>query len=461
MVGLSHRTASISVRELIAIPKDIAPRVLAELVARPSVREAMLVSTCNRVEVVAAGERADAELGEVARDVTRALVERAPGLGEHLYVHEGAAGVRHLFRVASSLDSLVLGEPQILGQVKDAFEAARAAGTLGPRLHRVVSRAIRAAKRVRSTTMIGSGLVSVPSVAVDLARQIFGDLRGRSVVLIGSGEMAETAARLLAGAGARLSVVGRNELRVAELARLVAGEPRPWSDLRAALVEADVVITSTSAPAYVVELELVSSLRKQRRGRSLFFIDLAVPRDVDPAVDGLDNVFLYNVDDLSRVVADSVSSRAREAERAEAIVAEETAGYERWEEAAQVTPTVVALRSRLRRVLYAELDHSLRTKLKHLGAGERDALRRMLDAALNKMLHGPTARLRELAVEHGEEGPSVDQMTSMLGELFALDDPSLEAEPRSVPSDGEPESDETHDETHDEAPRAASGRGAS
>lgn len=444
VVGLSHRTAPIAVRELIAIPKDIVPSVLAELVSRPAIGEAMLVSTCNRVEVVAAGRDATSDLGEVAGQVEQALVERAPDVAGKLYAHAGGAGVRHLFRVASSLDSLVLGEPQILGQVKDAFEAARTAGTLGPRLYRAVPRAIRAAKRVRSTTTIGTGLVSVPSVAVDLARQIFGKLSGRNVMLIGSGEMAETVARLLAGAGARLYVVGRNELRVAELARVVGGEPRRWTDLKATLVEADVVITSTSAPTYVVDHEHVASVRKQRRGRSLFFIDLAVPRDVDPRVESLDNVFLYNVDDFSRVVSETLQSRMREAERAEEIVAHEAHGYERWEEAAQVTPTIVALRSRLGDVMRAELEHSFRTKLKHLGNGEREALGRMVEAALNKMLHAPTTRLRQMAVERSDDGLAVEQVVSALGELFALDE---------AHEDGEREP----DDAEEELPAQASG----
>jgi len=461
VVGLSHRTAPISVRELIALPRDVVPTVLSEIVARPDVGEAMLVSTCNRVEVVAAGRSGiDADLGRVATQVREALVQRAPGLSENLYEHLGGEGVRHLFRVASSLDSLVLGEPQILGQVKDAFEVARRVGTVGSALNRAVPRAIRAAKRVRSQTAIGMGQVSVPSVSVDLAKQIFGDLKGRTVMLIGSGEMAETVARLLGGGGARIVIVGRNKLRVAELTRSVGGEGRHWGDLKATLVEADVVITSTSAPTYVVDYDIVKSVRKQRRGRSLFFIDLAVPRDVDPRVESLESTFLYNIDDFSNVVSSTLSSRKHEAERAEQIVLEEAQGYQRWREVAQMTPTIVALRERFRRILAAELERSLKGRLKHLGEEEHLALNKMCEAALNKMLHHPTTRLRESAAEYGVESHPVEQLVAAIDELFDLqgEHPELHAapEPADAADNGEP--DEKHESFEDHAATGTRGR---
>ncbi|HET9960350.1 MAG TPA: glutamyl-tRNA reductase, partial [Polyangiaceae bacterium] len=240
MVGLSHRTAPIEVRERLSLSRDTVPAFLRGLVAQGKVGEGLLVSTCNRVELVAAGTSLNSDLKQVVESCLRAFEEHAPGISRHMYRHAGGEGVKHLFRVASSLDSLVRGEPQILGQVKDAFEVARHAGTVGPILHRTLPRAIRAAKRVRHETLVGAGQVSVPSVAVDLTRQIFGELRGRTVLLVGSGEMAEAVARLL--------VLGRTREKVEALAQAVGGEPRLWPDLRAVLVEADVVITSTSAP---------------------------------------------------------------------------------------------------------------------------------------------------------------------------------------------------------------------
>jgi len=241
------------------------------------------------------------------------------------------------------------------------------------------------------------------------------------VLLVGSGEMAETVAKLLRGAGAKILVVGRTAERVDELAHSVGGEGRRWSELRATLGEADVVITSTSAPGYVIERDMVQQVRKARRGASQFYVDLAVPRDVDPRIGDLENVFLYNVDDLSRVVEGTLSSRSREAERAEAIVVSEAQGYDRWADAEQATPTIVALRARLRASLEAELSRSLRGRLKHLGEEERAALNVMIEASLNRVLHGPTVRLRQVAVERPADGLSLEDLRAALDELFALD----------------------------------------
>jgi glutamyl-tRNA reductase len=422
VVGLSHRTAPIEVRERVALSRERLPDFLRQLVRSEGVGEAFAVSTCNRVEIVAAGRGVASDLERVAQSCVAALENEAPGIGRHLYRHTGGNAVRHLFRVASSLDSLVLGEPQILGQVKDGFDLAREAGTVGSILHRSVPRALRTAKRVRSETAIGSGQVSVPSVAVDLTRQIFGDLGRRTVLLVGAGEIAENVARLLRGAGARLLVLGRTRERVDALARSVDGEPRLWGDLRPALVEADVVITSTSAPHFVIELEMVASARKARRGRDQTFIDLAVPRDVDPRVNAIDGIFLYNIDDFSQVVAESLSARGREAERAEQIVEEETRGYERWADAEQATPTIVKLRARFRRALETEVERSLRGKLKHLGTSEREALGKMVEAAANRLLHRPTVRLRESAVARELAGFSFDELVLALTELFDLEE---------------------------------------
>lgn len=439
VVGLSHRTAPIAVREQLAISRDDVPVLLQELLACPAIAEALLVSTCNRVEIVAAaraGKRGDVR--EVAEQAKSVLLARAPHASAHLYAHCGQDAVKHVFRVAASLDSLVVGESQILGQVKEAFEIARKVGTVGPALNRGIARAIHTAKLVRTQTAIGTGQVSVPSVAVDLALQIFGDLRGHTVVLVGSGEMAENVARLLRGAGASLLVVGRTFERARELAERVEAEPRAWSDLAATLVKADVVITSTSAPTHVINYEQVAGLRRSRRGRSLFFIDLAVPRDVDPKVESLDGTFLYNIDDFSRLVAESLSSRQKEAARAEELVLREVEGYGRWAESELATPTIVALRKRLGGTLRAELDRSLKGKLKHLGEEERAALNKMVEAALNKMLHLPTVRLRELASNLGESYANEEALTA-LRELFALES----VEHGSQPPEADVQSDAT------------------
>ena len=423
VVGLSHRTAPIDVRERLAIPADAVAGFLSDLVSHQAVAEALLLSTCNRVEIVAAGHEGAASTLEPIAGAARALLSaRAPGVHNHLYTHAGAEGVKHLFRVAASLDSLVLGEPQILGQLKDAFELAKGAGSVGPVLHRVLPRALRTAKRVRSETAIGTGQVSVPTVAVDLARQIFSDPRGRTAVLIGSGEMAENVALLLNNLGAKLEVVGRNPERTERLAREVGGTARSFDELDAVLVRADVVISSTSAPGFVVTRDGVLRARRSRKGRSLFFIDLAVPRDIDPLIGEIDGMFVYNIDDFERLVAEGLSGRQREAQRAEQIVLEQVLGWERWNEAAQATPTIVALRARLRAVMVNELERSMRGRLKHLGGTEREALTAMLEAALNKMLHTTTVRLRDAALERGGlDSDRLERLVQTLSELFALD----------------------------------------
>jgi glutamyl-tRNA reductase len=439
VVGLSHKSAPIAVREQLALPEKDIPDFLRKLVGSDAVGEALIVATCNRVELVAAGRSGNEDLEAVSRACVHALAERSAGAASHLYAHRGPAAVKHLFRVAASLDSLVLGEPQILGQVKDAYEIAREAGTVGPLLHRTLSRAIRSAKRVRSETTIGSGQVSVPSVAVDLARQIFGELSNHHALLVGSGEMAETVARLLVGSGARITVVGRTKEKVDELARSVGGDGRLWPELKASLVEADVVISSTSAQDFVVEYDAVAAARKSRRGRNQFYIDLAVPRDVDPRIEALDGVFLYNVDDLSRVVSESLSSRSREAEAAERIVEAESQNYDRWAGAEAATPTIVALRQRLSGAFRFELERSMRSKLKHLSSDDRQALERMLEAAINRLLHQPTMRLRRAATERDSlDGAGFDQFATMLHELFELGSAS-EVDQSPGAADAQPE----------------------
>ncbi len=431
VVGLSHRTAPIAVRERLAVPKADVPRLLDDLCGSPVLSEAMVVSTCNRLEVIAAVARgADAEAS--VRAIQTQLGARAPGVESFLYAHLGADAIRHLFRVAASLDSMVLGEPHILGQVKEAFEQAQAASTLGQHLRQAVPRALRAAKRVRTETSIGAGSVSIPSVAVDLTQQIFGELKQRVVCLIGSGEMAETVAKLLGQSGAKVIVVGRTPERVRQLAEQVGGEPRDWDLLEQSLIEADVVISSTSAPHYVVSYEQVKRIRRPRRGRSLFFVDLAVPRDIDPRCESLDNVFVYNVDDFSRVVAASQGARLKEAERAEHIVTEAARGYDRWAETVQVTPVIVELRTTFGALFAQELERSLKGKLRHLTDDDRRALERMQEATLNKLLHVPTQRLREAAVA-GDDGARVEELVAGIKDLFGLEPASEEGEPLQGP----------------------------
>jgi glutamyl-tRNA reductase len=434
VVGLSHKNAPIEVRERLALPRPAVPEVIGKLVACDAIGEALVLSTCNRVEVyVAAPGRGagPAELAATARAATSVLEALGgPAVRPHLVQEVGQSAVLHLFRVAASLDSLVVGEPQILGQLKDAIEIARGARSLGSTLGNAMHRAVRVGKRVRTETAIGEGQVSVSSVAVDLARQIFGELEGRHTLLVGAGEMAEQASKLLVRAGSRLVIVNRSPERADALARDVGGTTRPWADLDKALVEADIVISSTSSPGYVITQDLVKGVRKARKGRSLFFIDIAVPRDIDPAVNKLDNVFLYDVDDLSQIVSESLEGRASEAARAGAIADEEARGFEAWTQEQALTPTIVALRARTRAVLGAELSRSLSGKLKHLATADREALEVMLDAATNKLLHGPVTRLRGLATD-----PRGEDYLEAVTDLFELGDGGAHGE-ESEPTHG-------------------------
>lgn len=398
VIGLSHRTASIEVRERVALDELAVQALLKQLTQMGAIGEAMVLSTCNRMELYFVPK--DGVEGERAIDhALEGLHFTRSDLGKLIYLHSGTDALRHLFRVACSLDSLVVGEPQILGQLKLAFERARALGFVGAQLHRAATRAFRAAKRVRSETKIGSGQVSIATVALDLACQIFDQLRGRTAALVGAGEMAEAIAQLLQQSGARLLILGRNKERVQALARRVGAEGRLLEELERTLVEVDVVVTSTSATLPIISFEQVRNAIKRRRGRDLFFVDVAVPRDVEERVGDLDGVYLYNVDDLSSVVAETQSNRHESARDAERVIDEELTKLERQEESEQVVPIVAALYARFAHVLQAEAERSLQTGLKSLSKEEREALGRMIEAATNKLLHRPVTHLKRWAVE--------------------------------------------------------------
>jgi glutamyl-tRNA reductase len=421
VVGLSHREAPIEVRERVAIQREALPSVLRGLAARPALREVVCLSTCNRIEVYAVANGAtEVDFAAAVHEIEQALGELGdPGgattLRASLKSRVGDEAVRHLFRVTSSLDSLVVGEPQILGQVKDAYEIAREAGTVGRYLERAMSRALHVAKRVRTETTIGEGQVSVSSIAVDLARQIFEDLAKRTVLLIGAGEMAEAAAKLLVKSGSRLVVINRSPERATELARDFGGVARPWSDLAACLVEADVAVTSTSAPGFVITRAVTAQAMKARRGRSLFFIDIALPRDVEPSVNDLDNVYLYDIDNLSQLVTDSLRGREAEAARAETLVSREAETFAAWTETLNVTGTIVALRAKVRASLLAEVEKTVSGRLRHLPEADRKALEVMVDAAVNKLLHTPVTRIKAMASD-----PRGDDLVKALHHLFDL-----------------------------------------
>ncbi|HEX8499618.1 MAG TPA: glutamyl-tRNA reductase [Pyrinomonadaceae bacterium] len=405
LVGLNHKTAPVEVRERLAFSDEACAAGLRALVDGEAVREGLIVSTCNRVEVLAAasgrnGPEAVGRLSEFLSRVRSVPVELFSG---HLYTHADEAAVRHVFRVASSLDSMVVGEPQVLGQVRHAYSLAVEAGTAGRVLHKLVHHALRVAKRVRSETGIAASAVSVSYTAVELGRKIFGSLKGATVLLVGAGEMAELAAQHLAGAGAaRMLVTNRTYETAQRLALTFGGEALEFAALEEALAQADVVICSTGARDYIITPEMAERARAARRNRPAFYIDISVPRNVDPAVAKIGNLFVFDVDDLEAVVASNLREREREAERAELIVEAEVTQFQQALHDLDIGPTVGALKEKLRRIARDEFERQ-RGRLGPLTPEQEQAVEAMLMSAVNKISHPVIHRMRR-SYDAGEEG---------------------------------------------------------
>ncbi|HET7754703.1 MAG TPA: glutamyl-tRNA reductase [Anaeromyxobacteraceae bacterium] len=407
MVGLSHKSAPIGVRERVALCGDALRDALTALRARPDVDEAMVISTCNRVEVYVAGPVS------AARSF---FVDRCAESVDHLYVRESREAVRHLFRVAASLDSMVLGEQQILGQVKEAYGVASASGAAGAFVSRLCNRAFATAKRVRNETQIGCGASSMSQVAVELVEKIFSDLKGREIVLVGAGKMGALSAKALASLGAdRILVTNRSPERARALAEQVGGFSRDWAELDALLVAADVAIVSTGAPNYVITAEMVQRLMKARRHRSMCFIDLSVPRNVDPKCADLPDVYAYDVDDLEKVVQTTKEARAGEAIRAEAIVEAEVMAFVAERDQRAALPVLAGLRRKAEQIARTEAERTLAQIGASLDDKQRKSVEAMARAIVNKLLHVPTARLKEAAASGDTALPGA------AAELFDVD----------------------------------------
>jgi glutamyl-tRNA reductase len=420
VVGVSHHTAPVEVRERLAFPEvelgAIARRLLD---GEGALGEALILSTCNRIEIFAVVRCGSDAIEPVTRFLSRERAVSAVSLAHHCYVHRGKAAIRHLFRVASSLDSMMVGEPQILGQLKEQFRIATAAGAAGGVLRRCVERSFRVAKRVRTETGIAGKAVSVSSAAVDLAQRIFDDLRDKTAMLIGAGKMSVLAARHLQSHGiASVIVTNRSFDRAVELARGFGGTPVPFERFPQYLHLADVVIGSVAATGYILGASHLHDVLRARRRRPMFFIDLGVPRNFDPGINDLENVYLYNIDDLSKVAGEHRAEREREAERAEAIVDEETERFWRARSAQDLTPTIVALRGKLDGIRRAELERALAV-LSRIEPEERRALEAMTSAIVNKILHAPLAVLKEMA--RHEDGDAAAEVAELVHRLFALE----------------------------------------
>jgi glutamyl-tRNA reductase len=415
VAGMSHRSAPVELRESLALEEDKLREVLITLAARGIAEELMILSTCNRVEVYGVAEAP----GEARAAAFRALgAQRGMTLAAiepHLVSATEDDAVRHAFRVAASLDSLVVGEPQILGQVKDAFALAQSCRTVGPILNVLMSQAFNVAKRVRTETEIGRLAVSVSSTAVELARKIFGTLEGKAVLLLGAGEMAELAARLLVEGGAMpLYVANRTAARARDLAETLAGKAVAFADIAAVMAEVDVVIACTAAPEPIVRVADARAAVQGRRSRPLFVIDLGVPRNVEGAVNDVDGVFRYDVDDLQQVVDANRRERQREAQRAEALVEREVGKLLARLRDVEVVPTIVSLRDRLEGIRRGELDKAL-ARLPGASDETRRVLEALSQAIVNKVLHAPIEKLRDSSrAGHGR------RWIEVVSEVFGL-----------------------------------------
>jgi glutamyl-tRNA reductase len=428
LVGLSHRTAPVELRERVDFSAQSAGDALRALARRGSTREAVVLSTCNRAEIYTACDDPAATRADLERFVVEFTGVSAADLAPHLYELDDLEAARHLFRVASGLDSLVVGEPQILGQVKDAHSTAAEAQTVGPVLNRVFHSSFAVGKRVRSETALGAGAVSVSYAAVSLARKIFGELTGMSVVVVGAGEMGKLTAQHMKSQGVQhVTIVSRTMAHAARTAEAIGGaNAAPWDEMDAAIAASDIVITATGAAAPFLTKARIESVMRPRRNRPLFVIDIAMPRDVEAAAGEIEQVFLYNIDDLQASVRENMARRASEVSRAEAIVAEELDKFGAWMRSRGAIPTVVALRQRFEAIRRAELER-LDFKLAQLPPDARARVDEITHLIVEKLLLTPTEQLKSVT-----DADTVGAYAEALTRLFALGDEELSARDRAT-----------------------------
>jgi glutamyl-tRNA reductase len=396
LIGVNHNSAPVEMRERLAIPESRLPDACRDLTAHPGIEEGMVISTCNRVELVTHTTNGAADLRGFLREHFQV---KADELDPHLYEYREKDAVRHVFRVAASLDSMVVGEAQILGQVKEAYATARAVGAVRAQLEQLFTRAFTVAKRVRTETAVGSSSVSIASVAVDLAKKIFGTLNGKTVFIVGAGKMSELAARhLMAHGCAAIFVSNRTYDRAVGLAHRFKGEAIKFDDLYDTCDRADIVITSTGSPHAIFRREHGEQFLARRKNRPMFFIDIAVPRDVAPEMGKLDGIFAYDIDDLQQAVSSHVADRRKEAERAEAIITSEVENFEARLHSRDVVPTIVSLQDHLETIRQAEIDR-VRGRLGALSPEQEMAVEALTRGIISKVMHTPITTLKTAARE--------------------------------------------------------------
>ena len=417
LVGVNHKTTPVEIREKLAFTKGKIEESVDRLFNFPDIIEHTILSTCNRVEIYARANCQDSAIKAIKQFICDYHEVSPVELEDHFYSYRNEEAVEHLFRVSSSLDSMILGEAQILGQVKDAYSLAKDLRSTGLVLNQLFEKAFSIAKKVREETGIAERSVSISSAAVELAQKIFDDLENRTVMLVGTGEMAELAAKHLISYGVKtVYVTSRTYERAANLARTLNGSALDFEAFKNELHRADIVITSTSAPNFIIKKEIVEKAIHERKNKPIFFIDIAVPRDIEPDVNDLENVYLYDIDDLHVVVSANIKEREKEAENAMNFISQEVTKFNNWVGALDAVPTIVEIRKKAENIRKQEIEKTLK-KISHLSEDDKELLRQMSSSMINKILHKPTIKLKQKT--QSEDG---HVYLKAIRHLFHLDD---------------------------------------
>lgn len=403
IVGINHKTAPVELREKLSFSESQLTLSLAFCKANTEIQECVILTTCNRTEIYAVGEEQELLLKRIMQLLAEIKGIDTEALRPNLYSYTQTKAVEHLFTVTAGLDSMILGETQILGQVKEAYAKGKGAGTVGNVFHALFRQAVTAAKRVQTETGINQNAASVSYAAVELAKKIFGRLDNRTVLVLGAGKMSELTLRHLYDQGVKkVIVVNRTKERADKLAHSFGGVADYYENRRDCLTQADIVISSTGAPHFVLEKEEMGIVMRARRGKPIFLIDIAVPRDIDPKVNELDNVYLYDIDDLQAVVAANLKDRQHEAAKARLIIAEEISQFQAWVKTKEVVPLIAALRNKAETIRQTELEVSLR-KLPNLNDKEKKHVENLTRAIVNRILKEPVLRIKEFALKNKSE----------------------------------------------------------
>ena len=421
LIGLNHKTAPIELRECMAFSSEETQTGIDDLKNAPFINEVFLLSTCNRVEILLTTDECPPAVQEIKKFISQRKNIPLKDFESALYIHREEAAVRHIFRVAGSLDSMVLGEPQILGQIKESYKLATSRKASGVVLNRLMHKTFFVAKRIRTETGIGDNAVSISYAAIELGRKIFGNLEGKTVLLIGAGEMAELAVEHLIHQNTKnIIVTNRTFERGLELAKRFNGKAVRFEEITDSLKIADIVISSTGAPDYVVFKQNVKEIMRHRRNSPIFFVDIAVPRDIDPSINRITNAYVYDIDDLKGVISENIEDRKKEALKAERIVDEAVIQFKNWRESLSVVPTIIELRNKIETIVKTELNKTLQT-VNHSPDDSREAFNRMTQSIVNKILHDPTILLKSTG-SHWNKSSYLD----LIHKLFNLNPPKDE-----------------------------------